>query len=261
MPTLDRRRRAGRQPGWSASGRGRLRQSPGSRAAAASRRKHVRVRQIRLIRSGPVCPSARSVPLPASRRERRARRGRPRSMTCAFRATATPDVPRRRTSAAHGRRVPRSTSTIASCAIRRVRRGRRELLRRASGSRASRTARSTVRATGRGYRTVVGIERDRHVGANPRQFPARARRVGVRQQRLAVPLLRELAARPRAARRASRASPISSRAPFSPMPGTPLMLSTLSPISASTSTTWSGRTPNFSTTPPASYQVPSSRGL
>ena len=33
------------------------------------------------------------------------------------------------------------------------------------------------------------------------------------------------------------------------MPGTPLMLSIVSPISASTSTTWSGATPNFSFTP------------
>ena len=42
---------------------------------------------------------------------------------------------------------------------------------------------------------------------------------------------------------------IRSRAPFSPMPGTPLMLSIESPISASTSTTCSGATPNFSFTP------------
>ena len=45
------------------------------------------------------------------------------------------------------------------------------------------------------------------------------------------------------------------------MPGTPLMLSIVSPISASTSTTCSGATPNFSFTPSASYQVPSSRGV
>ena len=52
-----------------------------------------------------------------------------------------------------------------------------------------------------------------------------------------------------------------SRAPFSPMPGTPLMLSMESPISARTSTTCDGATPNFSFTPSASYHVPSSRGL
>ena len=34
-----------------------------------------------------------------------------------------------------------------------------------------------------------------------------------------------------------------------------------SPISESTSTTCAGATPNFSRTPPASYQAPSSRGL
>ena len=39
------------------------------------------------------------------------------------------------------------------------------------------------------------------------------------------------------------------------------MLSMVSPIRASTSTTWSGVTPNFSLTPSASYQVPSSRGI
>jgi hypothetical protein len=54
---------------------------------------------------------------------------------------------------------------------------------------------------------------------------------------------------------------IRSRAPFSPMPGTPLTLSEVSPISASTSTTCSGGTPNFSFTPSASNQVPGSRGL
>jgi hypothetical protein len=54
---------------------------------------------------------------------------------------------------------------------------------------------------------------------------------------------------------------IRSRAPFSPMPGTPFTLSVASPISASTSTTCAGVTPNFSTTPASSYQVPSSRGL
>ena len=47
----------------------------------------------------------------------------------------------------------------------------------------------------------------------------------------------------------------------SPMPGTPLMLSIESPISASTSTTCDGWTPNFSFTPSASNHVPSSRGL
>ena len=51
---------------------------------------------------------------------------------------------------------------------------------------------------------------------------------------------------------------IRSRAPFSPMPGTPLMLSIESPISASTSTTCAGATPNFSFTPSASNHVPSS---
>ena len=54
---------------------------------------------------------------------------------------------------------------------------------------------------------------------------------------------------------------MSSRAPFSPIPGTPLTLSMVSPMSASTSTTWPGATPNFSFTPASSYQVPSSRGL
>ena len=54
---------------------------------------------------------------------------------------------------------------------------------------------------------------------------------------------------------------IRSRAPFSPMPGTPLMLSMESPINASTSTTCSGATPNFVLTPSASYHAPSSRGL
>ena len=46
-----------------------------------------------------------------------------------------------------------------------------------------------------------------------------------------------------------------------PMPGTPLMLSIESPISARTSTTWCGATPNLSLTPSSSYHVPSSRGL
>ncbi len=50
-------------------------------------------------------------------------------------------------------------------------------------------------------------------------------------------------------------------APFSPMPGTPFTLSIASPMSARTSTTWPGATPNFSFTPSASYHVPSSRGL
>ena len=54
---------------------------------------------------------------------------------------------------------------------------------------------------------------------------------------------------------------ISSRAPFSPIPGTPFTLSTASPMSASTSTTFPGATPNFSSTPAASSHVPSSRGL
>ena len=54
---------------------------------------------------------------------------------------------------------------------------------------------------------------------------------------------------------------ISSRAPFSPMPGTPFTLSMASPISASVSTTCPGSTPKRSLTPAASYQVPSSRGL
>src|ERR1041385_1877981 len=52
---------------------------------------------------------------------------------------------------------------------------------------------------------------------------------------------------------------ISSRAPLSPMPGTPLMLSIVSPISARTSTTRFGGTPNFSFTPSASYPVPPQR--
>ena len=54
---------------------------------------------------------------------------------------------------------------------------------------------------------------------------------------------------------------ISSRAPFSPMPGTPFTLSTESPIRARTSITCPGRTPNFACTPSVSYQVPGSRGL
>ena len=44
------------------------------------------------------------------------------------------------------------------------------------------------------------------------------------------------------------------------MPGTPATLSLVSPTSASTSTTCSGLTPNFSTTPCSSNHVPSSRG-
>ena len=107
----------------------------------------------------------------------------------------------------------------------------------------------------------VDVELDRHVGADPQQLAALPR-LGRRAP--AAPSRYRFCGTSAACSsrcRASRRSTISSRAPFSPMPGTPLMLSIVSPISASTSTTCSGVTPNFSFTPAASYQVPSSRGL
>ena len=95
---------------------------------------------------------------------------------------------------------------------------RRELLRQACGSRATRTARSSARATARD-------------SAAPRRRTSRARRCGFARARgcrarprRARPAPRDSAsarssAPPPAARRATRASTISSRAPFSPMPG------------------------------------------
>ena len=96
--------------------------------------------------------------------------------------------------------------------------------------------------------------RDRRRGSaapRDRTRPARrsgsapARGSGARRRRAAAGLRDSACSGPRrrarAARRASRSVAIRSRAPFSPMPGTPLMLSIESPISASTSTTCVGR--------------------
>ena len=87
------------------------------------------------------------------------------------------------------------------------------------------------------YRSASGVELDRHIRPDAHQLAALPRIVRVREQGLAVPLLRHSPRRARAARRAIRTCAIRSRAPFSPMPGTPLMLSIESPISARTSTT------------------------
>ena len=72
--------------------------------------------------------------------------------------------------------------------------------------------------------------------------------------------LRDLVGRRRAPSRDRHSSGSAWRAVFGPMPGTPGTLSTLSPISASTSPTFSGGTPNFSSTssradPPVVHRV------
>ena len=77
---------------------------------------------------------------------------------------------------------------------------------------------------------------DRHVGVDLQQLAARARLGGVRQQRLAILFLRHL--RGPLEQRVERAVGRDqlARALFAD-PGTPLTLSMVSPISASTSTT------------------------
>ena len=83
----------------------------------------------------------------------------------------------------------------------------------------------------------VDVERDRHVGVDAQQLAALPRLVGVGERAPRGTSSAARRPRARAARRACRTSTIRSRAPFSPMPGTPLTLSIASPISASTSTT------------------------
>ena len=104
----------------------------------------------------------------------------------------------------------------------------------------------------------VDAERDGHVRPDARELPALPAQIPDAPGAARGNVFEECRRRARAAPRASRTAAMRSRAPFSPMPGTPLMLSIVSPMSARTSTTCSGATPNFSFTASASNQAPSS---
>ena len=202
-----------------------------------------------------------------------ARRGRgsPSSVPCAQRHV--PRAPRRGREA-RARRCPHAVASVLSGSTRSASRGapriastsaassrigrdgvvlacrqRRPSARTPSPANGTRAREQLVAALAGGAADTGTASRSnahRHVSPNAEQLTAlRARPPRER----AAPRGISSAAPRRRARAARRASPTwrsDPCAPFSPMPGTPLMLSMESPISASTSTTCSGRTPHFS---------------
>ena len=219
------------------SGRGRPCRSPGPRAPAASASS--------ASSSGRLRPSSPS-PRVAERHvvARRAARSRTTRPTIAARIAdgAVGEHAQARTRPAARNRARRARRSSVErrrrCGSprRRWRRSARTP-RRASGSRASMKSAKQRSRDGAAIAERVRLERHRHVGADPRQLaalraPSSACASSPRGSASSSPRPRA-----RAGRRAMPYVAISSRAPFSPMPGTPLMLSMVSPISASTSTT------------------------
>ena len=98
------------------------------------------------------------------------------------------------------------------------------------------------------HREVVDRHVERDVLIERDEPPRDPRLLGVVDQRLAPLLLLDLAGARRAAFRGRRIRSMSCAAVLTPMPGTPGTLSVESPISACTSITFSGGTPNFSIT-------------
>ena len=204
----------------------------GRRGPAPSRAKTSRAGRFGVSVS-PGARSARTAPCPRWR-ERPARRCRP-ARADGGGATAARPIRRRAGGAAAMRATSRSTRADGVVARRR-RGGRRELRRQATRKPSARTARNSVRATGPGSGAPSGSN---GTGTSVR-MRASSRLARADPRARGAPRDSASAAIAGAASSSASSEPcvaIRSRAPFSPMPGTPLMLSMLSPISASTSTT------------------------